>query len=1001
MITLPVYLPKFKLVVADNDEGEKIHFNESIRPILSSKCFFCHGPDEKHREAGLRLDTREGAIKEHKGVRAIVPGNPEQSELIDRIYAMSEDDVMPPPDSHKTLKDHEKELLKKWIKQGAEYQKHWTYIRPQRHEVPLLKKNTLVNNDIDKFIQFKLQKKGFAPSKLTDRITLIRRIYFDLIGLPPSVDDVEAFVTDKDPKAYEKVVDHLLKSKHYGERMAIKWLDLVRYADSVGYHSDVAISQSPYRDYVIDSFNKNIPYDQFTREQLAGDLIDSSTLENKVASGYNRLNLTTNEGGAQAKEYLSKYATDRVKNVSAVWMGATMGCCECHDHKYDPYTAKDFYSFASFFADLKEVGVYGKGPRLPTVAVFQTEDEKKKFSEFEYDIEVLNQKLKVTTPEVAKSQLLWERNVKLAIEGEKTDRHDVVWVDDTIRTVDKFKNGEKINWERTKENVFDGETSRLTKSKNKKNTLTYSVNFKHSRELVEGDVLFCYVKLNKGKNKEPSSVGMKFNKTYYYWGKNNTTSKEDESFIRMGELPVAGEWKRLEIKVEKVDNIKTIDFYHVGGSVYWDTMGVNTTSLIEFMPNQDIVNIISQSNSEEREKRVQDKVDELYRGISWDYQSVSTEIHNKKKQFNDFKKTLVYSPVSESVQPREVRVLPRGDWQDESGEIVTPAIPSFLGKIKTNKDRLTRMDLANWFVSKKNPMTSRVFVNNLWYIYFGAGLSNVLNDLGSQGEWPSHPELLDWLALEFEGSNWDVKYMVKLIVMSHTYKQSSVSRNELTAIDPYNRLLGRQSALRYPAELVRDNALKISGLLVEDIGGLSAKPYQPKGFYKELNFPKRVYEVDKDKQQYRRGLYTHWQRTFLHPFLASFDAPAREACTAQRSISNTPLQTLALLNDPSFVEAARVFAEKIVLKSFKTNDEAVEWAYKQVLSRAPEADVKNILINLYERHHKQYENSKTDAVALLSIGQRPYNQDCNVSELAAWTSIVRSIFSLHETITRY
>lgn len=765
-VLMTAFLPG-KAILAN----EPVSFSRDIRPLFSDRCFACHGPDGKRRKKKLRFDR---GFKEAGSV--ISPGKPLKSKLIARITAQDPDDLMPPLDSgKKQLTTAEKDLFRRWISEGGRFDLHWAYTRPVRPRPPKTIAKRWERNPVDRFIAATHKKMGLEPSPGADRRTLLRRLHFDLTGLPPTPAEMDAFLADKSSRAYQKQVERLLASPHFGERLAIYWLDLVRYADSAGYHSDPTISISPYRDYVIEAFNSNKPFDRFTLEQLAGDLLPDSSLETRVASGYNRLNKTTDEGGAQAKEYLAKYAADRVRTTSAVWMGSTMGCCECHDHKFDPFTLKDFYSFAAFFADLKEVGHYGGSPRPPDLQV-----------------PVVEQKAR---------------------------------------------------------------------------------------------------------------------------------------------------WVALGKEIEKLNK-----------------------------------------NPKDNKERLQ---------------KLSAERKSLQKGST---KTL----VSQAVKPRVMRVLPRGNWLDDSGEVVEPAIPEFLGSLDVKGRRATRLDLAQWFVRKDNPLTARVFVNRLWKLYFGTGISSRLDDVGAQGEWPRHPELLDWLALEFVENGWDIKHMIRLMVTSSTYRQSSLMSDKLRELDPYNRLVARQSRYRVEAELVRDAALFISGLLVDEIGGRSVKPYQPAGYWKHLNFPKRKWKHDGGSNQYRRGVYTHWQRTFLHPSLLAFDAPSREECTAERMVSNTPQAALALLNDPTYVEAARVFAQNIIFLGGQSVDEKLDWAFRQALSRKPSADERPILRNLLETHRKQYLADSKAADALLGVGltTRPEGSGDKKAELAAWTSISRVILNLSETITR-
>ena len=777
------------LLMTPNAGGaeEKLSFNRDIRPILSDKCFFCHGPDREERQADLRLDVREGAVAVDNESAAIIPGKPNESELITRILSNDEFTVMPPEESGKHLTDHEKKLLIRWIEEGAEYRDHWAYVKPTRPSVPAVENKKWVINDIDRFILSDIEGQNLSPSSDADRRTLLRRLYFDLVGLPPSPEEVNEFVGDTSPRAYQKVVERLLDSPHFGERMAMYWLDLVRYADSVGYHGDQEHSATLYRDYVIKAFNDNKPFDQFTIEQLAGDLLPNATTEQKIASGYNRLLQTSHEGGVQQKEYLAKYASDRVRNFSEVWLAGTMGCSECHDHKYDPYTMEDFYSLQAIMADINDYDSFKGGNTLPTRR--------------EPEIEALS-----------------------PIDQERLEK-----VEEKLAMLEK--------------------------------TLT----------LIEADA--------------------------------KATAEYEKEIAKL--------------KAEQ--------------------------------------------------KEIQSRV---------------------RRQM-----------ITVSIEPRTIRLLPRGDWLNESGPVMEPSVPHFLPQVE-KEERITRLDLAKWLVGNDHPQTSRVFVNRLWFLYFGEGISRSLADFGSQGSWPTHPELLDWLAVEFQESGWNIKQMVKMIVMSHTYRQTSVVSAKLQKQDPENRLFARQNRFRLPAEVIRDNALSVSGLLVDEIGGKSARPYQPVGYYAHLNFPKRSYLSDKDDNQYRRGVYVHWQRQFLHPMLRAFDAPTREECTARRPISNTPTAALTLLNDPSLIEAARILAVRTMETDASSDALRVDWLWQRVLSRPPSEMEVQVALSLLDDARRNYSQNPDAAQQLQTIGRSEVPEELDRSELAAWTMVCRALLNLNETITR-
>jgi hypothetical protein len=760
-----------------------VNFQQDIRPILATQCYPCHGPDSNSRKADLRLDRREEAV----AAGAIVPGRPEQSALWRRLTAADPAERMPPAKAKKpALSAEQLEKIRRWIAQGAEYTEHWAWAKLVRPEVPRVRLSGWpVRNPIDAFLAYRWQQEGIQPSPEADRVTLIRRLSFDLRGLPPTVDEVRAFVQDPAPDAYERLVERYLASPHYGERLAVWWLDLVRYADSIGYHSDNPMNVSPYRDYVIAAFNNNKRFDQFTIEQLAGDLLPEPTREQLVATAYNRLLQTTEEGGAQAKEYIAKYAADRVRNFGQVWLGGTLMCAECHNHKFDPYTMVDFYSMAAFFADIQEAAV---GRREPGMLVPSAEQQEQ--------------------------------------------------------------------WQQLQQ---------------------------------------------------------------------RTAAAQQALRTRAALIPSAA------LQRER----------------------------------------IALSQAEAAQTALENSIPRVL--------------------------------ITISGPPRTVRLLPRGNWQDESGPIMEPRTPAFLPPLPPlppERQRYNRLDLARWVVSPDNPLPARVLVNRLWKLFYGHGLARSLEESGTQGEWPTHPELLDWLAAELQ-SHWDIKQMVRLMVTASAYRQSAQQRPELRARDPLNLWLARQNRFRLDAEFIRDTALAISGLLVPSIGGPSVKPYQPPGYWAALNFPPREWIKDSGERQYRRGLYTHWQRTFLHPALLAFDAPSREECTCERPRSNVPQQALVLLNDPQFVEAARAWAQQILQQQTLVSDTArIETMFEQATSRRPHTQERQILQQLLDKHRQHYRQQPEAARQLLQVGDHPAAANIPAAEVAAWTNVARVLLNLHETITR-
>jgi ubiquinone/menaquinone biosynthesis C-methylase UbiE len=840
------YLLEFQRVEAKAKPAEpprsspKLSYSRDIRPILAESCFACHGADAAQRKADLRLDVRAIAVKE-----AIVPGKAAESPLWNRITSDDPDEQMPPPESRKPhLTPAAAAKLRRWIDEGAEYESHWAYTAPKRPTVPQMPEHytaTWVRNPIDHFIAAGHAEHGLEPSVDADPRRLLRRMRFDLTGLPPTPEEAAAFTADSSPAAYERNVDRLLALPQFGERMAMYWLDVVRYADTGGYHSDNERDVWLYRDYVIQAFNDNKPFDQFTLEQLAGDLLPGADREQKIASGYNRLLQTTEEGGAQAKEYSAKYAADRVRNTAAAWLGSTMGCCQCHDHKYDPFTTKDFYSFGAFFADVREEPIK-RQEQTPV----PTPEQEARLKTLKAELAAAEAELAALKPDLAASQETWEKSVKAAPPSPKN---------------------------------------------------------------------------SSPKNKETPP------------------------------LP-----KNVAAAL-KVDPAK-------------------------------------------RSKKQKQLVAEQYRSVLALHQPAAKKVEDLKRERARLQAEIPTTLITQAVPPRTMRILPRGNWQDDSAPIVTPAIPEFLGKIAVKDRRPTRLDLAQWMVSRDNPLVARVLVNRLWKLLFGQGLVRTCDDLGTQGTWPTHPELLDWLAVELIDSGWNVKHVMKLMVMSRTYQQSSNGSPERDSRDPANSWLARQGRFRLDAEMVRDNALAVSGLLSPRIGGPSVKPYQPAGYWDYLNFPQRQWQNDHGENQYRRGLYTFWQRTFLHPSLLAFDASTREECTVDRPRSNTPLQALALLNDPTYVEASKVFAARIVLEGGRTESERLRYAYRRALERDPTSEEAGLLLQLYRRHLAQYQADPAAAAMLLNVGDAKPPKEAQPAELAAWTSVARVVLNLHETVTR-
>jgi Protein of unknown function (DUF1553)/Protein of unknown function (DUF1549)/Planctomycete cytochrome C len=1005
---------------------EPLSYNRDVRPILSDTCFKCHGPDKANLKADLHLDVRDKALAS----KAFVVGKPAESEMIKRIRTQDKDDVMPPEDAPRQLDEAQKKILERWIAEGAVYEPHWSYIPPVKTAIPTTSDATWSKHSIDAFIAQRLEAKHIKPSPSADPATLIRRASLDLTGLPPSPAAVTAFVADKSDAAYEKMIDALLASPHYGERMAVPWLDAVRFADTVGFHGDQNQNNFPYRDWVIDAFNRNMPFDRFTAEQLAGDLLPDANTSTRVASGFNRLNMMTREGGAQPKEYLAKYSADRVRTLGGAWLGSTLACCECHDHKYDPWAAKDFYRFASFFADVRQWGVYAdygysknpdlKGfnndypfpPEIEVDSVYLQQRAEKLRHDGQLIAQQAVSKLDPTIISAWRTELKkiiennadgWQRIKPMVPTDEKADYtleadgtplitakrdSDVTiplmissgWISSVRIELAQVKNGTALLEEKTKDNE---KTKGKEKSKDKASV---------------------HIKLNHLANgsKKVVSVGYRIgdatNKAIQYlggsavlglrngWVLSPEIAKTAASAVFVLDHPIhLSEGDKLEIILSKND----LHSCHIAVS--------------PLVPS----NLITGTFTAQELKELTETAKTTDPAFAYAYMigtangaTAYQRLIALEKEIEECRHGKAMTTVTEAWKPTTVRVLPRGNWQDESGEVVDPMAPGFLHQISNDTNRrLTRLDLASWLTAPDNPLTARVFVNRVWAQFMGVGLCATVDDLGLQGEWPSHPELLDWLAVDFREHGWDIKRLVKSIMMSNTYRQSSVQRSDIIAVDPANRLRAMQSPRRLDAEFIRDNALSISGLLVSDIGGPSIKPYQPPGYYANLQFPNRDYLPSANDQQYRRGLYMHWQRTFLHPMLANFDAPARDECIVFRSQANSPQQALTLLNDPTFVEAARSWAVRVIANA-NSDEKRLVQAFQSALGRAPTNEESGPLLVFLAKQRQHYTANIKDAEALLRTGLAPLPAEDQRVEVAAWTQMCRVLLNLHETITR-
>ncbi len=1001
--------------------AEPLRFNHDIRPILSDNCFRCHGPDKNQRKKGLRLDIREQAIEK----KAFVPGKPEDSKLVTHIFSTDPDEIMPPPESNKKLTAEQKEILKRWIAEGAQYEPHWAYIKPVKAPLPAVKNKKWVSNQIDPFILQQLEAKNWTPSPEADKRTLLRRLSLDLTGLPPTLDELNAFLRDNSSHAYEKQVDRLLASPHYGECMAVPWLDVARFSDTVGYHGDQNQRIFPYRDYVINAFNNNKPFDQFTIEQLAGDLLPHPTDEQLVATGFNRLNMMTREGGAQPKEYLAKYGADRVRTVSGAFLGSTMACCECHDHKFDPFKTRDFYSMKAFFADVKQWGVYADYGYTPNPELRGVGNEHPFYPEIEVDSPYLKSRMADFTKRI--DTAIADASKKMNKQQKKNFDVWRKWSTDFVKvhtngwfTPTPSAQYVKKEMNSTPNTNFVIEASGNIQFVGKPGDTEVSLPLSNGLwlsairvELVPDKKLAVPTK-----KKRPTDSSISFtaklengtNKTSLDFYHAEADHKKDRFSNGASVIGVKDMWQ----PDPDLDNELQTAVWVLSKPVHLST---NETLKLDFKENGVAALRISVSPFAATAPMASGANDALakalrkndrsnlqttyYLSTAWDTNTLA-DVRKWQREVLECRNGRAYTMVTKQMEPMVTHILPRGNWQDDSAPIVEPATPAFLPAPPnpTNR-RLTRLDLAQWIVSPDNPLTSRAIMNRMWKQFFGTGISATVEDLGTQGDPPSHPELLDWLAVEFQESGWNIKHMVKLMVMSSTYREASNLRSPMRDEDPNDRLLSAQEPRRLDAEFVRDNALSIAGLINLQVGGPSAFPYQPAGYYANIQFPERDYYPDKDDRQYRRGIYAHWQRTFLQPMLANFDAPSREESVCTRNISNSPQQALTLLNDPTFVECSRVFAQNVLLQKSKTDDGRLDYAFEKALARPIKQNEKHSLLEFLNQQRQNVAEHKDDPDKLMHVGIAPTTSTLDKNELTAWTQVCRVILNMHETITRY
>ena len=1020
--------------------AEPVDFNRDIRPLLSDTCFACHGPDAKQRQADLRLDTEDGAKAIIDGRRIIAPGKPQLSELVKRVSSLDPEVQMPPPDFEKRLTPQQIQTIRQWVAQGAKWSGHWSFEAPTRPKLPDVKNATWIRNAIDAYVLARLEREGLKPSAEASKETLIRRVTLDLTGLPPMPDEVEAYLKDRAPDAYERMVDRLLNSPRYGEHMAVRWLDAARYADTSGYQSDGPRYMWRWRDWVIEAYNAGKPFDEFTVEQLAGDLLPTPTLDQLIATGFNRNHRGNAEGGIVPEEYAVEYVVDRVDTTFTVWQGLTIGCARCHNHKYDPLTQKDFYAAFAYFNNVPENGRALKEGNSPPFIKAPTRDQQHELARLKAQLKSARTAWQKGKNQRKSAQSNWESTFKL-------------------------QDGKPIDWTVTRGLVgrfrLDGQLLNDVTRKSGKSVKETTFGFgrdKHAAQFDGGNYVDCG---------EVGDFGYfdKFTISAWVYPTQSTgtivsrmTLEEQGDGYNLQlqdgkvQLNLVKRWLDDSLRVETSQTLPVNEWHHVAATydatrtsqsirIYIDGVQVahtaNLDGINQSMASKEPLRIGAGNNafhgqiddvrvydrdldpSEVRLVATPDRIDDVaalpvkVRNLLQSsklrayFQQVAApesirtareRLDTSRRGLRTFVESIPTVMVMQDMpEPRDTHVLIRGEY-NKPGERVLPATPRSLPKVQVGWPQ-NRLGFARWLVSESNPLTARVAVNRYWQMLFGVGLVKSVEDFGAQGNSPSHPQLLDWLATEFVRSGWDVKQTLRLIVTSSTYRQSSRMTRELIERDPENRLLARAPRFRYPAETIRDQALAISGLMSERLGGPSVLPYQPDGLWKEIAST-QDYNQSTGNDLYRRSMYTFWKRTVAPPVMLAFDASTREACTVRQPRTNTPLQALALMNDVTFVEAARSLAKNILTSKYTTAKERLTMAFRTVLARRPQPRELMILQSALNHHLTLYKQDTAAARKLVEYGDSAVGSGVNISELAGYTATLDLILNLDEFVTR-
>jgi hypothetical protein len=1005
-------------------ESEPIDFNRHIRPILSDNCFSCHGFDSKKRKADLRLDTAEGAYALKDGAQAIKPGDPNASTLLQRILSKDPDEVMPPPEAHKKISPAQVDTLRRWIAQGAPYRKHWSFEPPVKPPVPATEPGL---SPIDAFLRAETVKQGLRTALPAPKEILLRRLTLDLTGLPPTPAEIEAFLADTSPEAYAKTVDRLLNSVRFGEHMARYWLDAARYGDTHGLHLDNERSMWPYRDWVVRAFNQNLPFDQFTLWQLAGDLLPNPTYDQKIASGFNRCNVTTSEGGSINEELLFRYAVDRTETTMAVWMGLTAGCAVCHDHKFDPITTKDFYSMYAFFYSAADPAMDGNILLTPPILQLSSKEQAAQLKEFDQQIASENTRVREAIAKLEYS------DPALLTPPPPVQTGETVWFEDAFPDKAKVeRSGDPTTFVTAEQGpVHSGKTALRRKAKGvAQDFFSKGASF----EIPANGELSVWCHLDP--TDPPKAIMLQFHVGGWnhraVWGEEGAIpfgKVRTPERVTMGGLPETGKWVELKFPAEKLGlkpgmKVDGYAFTQFDGLVHWDRLAMRFRSepakdpkwswqvwqkkkqgsLVPELP-YNLQSVVrgkkpEQWSAEETQKLKEWWLENEYVGAREILDGPKAEklrLEAKRKALSDsIPSTLIMADLP---QPRQANVMTRGQY-DKPGETVSRRTPEIFPPLP-KKETYNRIDLAQWLLAPENPLTTRVIVNRFWQQLFGTGLVKSVNDFGSQGDSPSHPELLDWLAVSFREQGWDVKALLRMLVTSAAYRQSAAASPELLAKDPENRLLARGPRYRLDAEVIRDSALFVSGLLNPTIGGKGVRPYQPDNIWEPVGFSgsnTARYTRDTGDALYRRSLYTFWKRTAPPPAMTTFDAPPRESFCLRRERSNTPLQALVLMNDVQHVEAARHFAQRILKEGGHSDTDRLLFAWRCAVGRLPSPSESATVLEALQKHRARFQSSPEDASKLISFGESKPASEIPAPELAAWTLTANLLLNLDEAL---